>query len=211
MPHARELLDGQAPGRESNRRRLITEIMIKSDRQSRIARRTGLSQATVSASIQELAELGVVETDKAVDGLGKSRGGQVRLRPLSGVAVGVDLGFNHVSVIVRRVDHPFQRVAWRRGASGANTGLRRLLPEVRELIREAVDETGQTMADIVSAGVAVPRMVEPRTGRFTTPVLPPWEPGDDPAAEFTAMLGVPVAMDNDANLGAMAEQIYGAD
>ncbi|GAA1348974.1 ROK family transcriptional regulator [Saccharothrix algeriensis] len=205
MREARELLDAPAQGRESTRKRLVIEIMVKSDRQSQLSRRTGVSQALVSTTVQELAREGLVEID--APGGGRSRG-RVRLSRMRGVAVGVDLGFNHISVVARPVDQPHDRIALRRESPGANVGLRRLLPDVLRLTREAVEETGQGMADVVAAGLAVPRMVDPRTGRFTTPVLPPWEPGDEPAADLAAELGVPVAMDNDANLGALAEQTY---
>jgi predicted NBD/HSP70 family sugar kinase len=211
MRDARELLDNPSPGRESNLKKLIIEIMVKPDRQSRLARRTGLSGASVSTSVQELAEAGVVETDKGGEGPGKFRTGKVRLRPLRGVAVGVDLGFNHVSVVARPVGESFDRVVRHRETPGVNLGLRRLLPGVVNLIGEAVEETGQTLADVVSAGLAVPRMVDPRTGTFTVPVLPPWEADDQPGRSLGEALGVPVAMDNDANLGALAEQTYGSD
>ncbi|MEU7528618.1 ROK family protein [Saccharothrix sp. NPDC042600] len=208
MREARELLDVPTQGRESTRKRLIIEIMVKSDRQSQLSRRIGVSQALVSGAIQDLAREGIVELD-APSG-GRSRG-RVRLKPMRGVAVGIDIGFNHVSVVARPVDQPHDRVAARREGPGANVGLRRLLPEVLRLTRDAVDETGQGMADLVSTGLAVPRMVDPRTGRLTTPVLPPWETDDDPAADLSAELGVRVVMDNDANLGALAEQTYTSD
>ncbi|CCH32729.1 ROK family protein [Actinosynnema sp. NPDC047251] len=205
MREARELLDAPVQGRESTLKRLIIEIMVKSDRQSQLSRRAGVSQGLVSAAIADLAKEGVVEVD--APGSGRARG-KVRLSPMRGVAVGIDLGFNHISVAARPVDHPHDRIAARTESPGANVGLRRLLPEVLRLVREAVEETGQDIADVVSAGLAVPRMVDPRTGRFATPVLPPWEADDQPANELAVELGVPVVMDNDANLGALAEQTY---
>ncbi|WHT17988.1 ROK family transcriptional regulator [Crossiella sp. CA-258035] len=211
MGDARTLLDRSTHGHGSNLKRLIIEIMIKSDRQSRIARRTGLSSASVSTAVQELSANGVVETDKGGDSSGKSRSGKVRLRELRGVAIGVDLGFNHVSVVARPVTSSFDQVIQRRETPGMNRGLRLLLPDVLNLIQDAVEETGQKMADVVATGLAVPRMVEPRTGMFTTPVLAPWRAEDRPIQELSAALGVPVAMDNDANLGALTEQTYGSD
>ncbi|MEU4801828.1 ROK family transcriptional regulator [Actinosynnema sp. NPDC023587] len=205
MREARELLDVPAQGREWNRRRLIIEIMVKSDRQSQLSRRTGLSGGQVSQTIQDLTQEGVVEVDAPGGGRAK---GKVRLSRMRGVAVGVDLGFNHTSVVARPVGEPHDRIVVKRDDFGANAGIRRLLPNVLRLVREAVEDTNQGMSDVVSAGLGVPRMVDPRTGRFATPVLPPWEPEDDPAGELTAELGVPVVMDNDANLGALAEQTY---
>ncbi|OLF12793.1 transcriptional regulator, ROK family protein [Actinophytocola xinjiangensis] len=204
MLEARDLLGPMSGTRVTNRQRMIIEIMIKADRQSRIARRSGVSQALVSTAVQELTEQGVVDGTR-------NRSGQVRLAPARGVAIGVEISHNQVVVVARRVDQPYDRFVPRHHDGGANWGMERLLRTITDMITEAVEETGQTMADVVSAGVSVPRMIDPRTGRFTRPVLLPWHDHDDPAAELSGILGVPVAIDNDANLGAMAEQIYGMD
>ncbi|WP_020670785.1 ROK family transcriptional regulator [Amycolatopsis nigrescens] len=211
MLEARDLLGPATGTRELNRKKMIIEIMIKADRQSRIARRSGLSQASVSTAVQELAEAGIVEAEKGTEVRGRGRSAQVRLRPVRGVAVGVDLSHDHVTVVARRVDQHFDRIRVQQRQDGAHGGLRRLLPSIVGMIGDAVEETGQTLDDVVAAGISVPRMIDPRTGRFTTPVLPPWTEHDQPAEELGRLLGVHFAIDNDANLGAMAEQTYGMD
>lgn len=210
MLEARDLLGPAAGTRDSNRKKMIIEIMVKADRQSRIARRTGLSQGSVSTAVQELIETGVVESDRGPDRT-RGRSTRVRLTSVRGVAVGVDISHDHVTVVARRVDQQYDRFSVQQRSDGANRGLARLLPTIKTMIAEAVEETGQTLDDVVSAGVSVPRMIDPRTGRFTTPVLLPWQEKDEPAEELSRHLGIHVAIDNDANLGAMAEQIYGMD
>ncbi|MCK2242518.1 MULTISPECIES: ROK family transcriptional regulator [unclassified Crossiella] len=211
MGDARAILDLPSQGSDSKLKKMIIEIMVKPDRQADLARRTDLSAASVSAAIKELTNKGLVETEKGSGSSGKSRGGKVQLRQLRGVVVGVDLGFNHISVVARPVTSSFDQVVQRRETPGMNRGLRLLLPDVLNLIQDAVEETGQKMTDVVTTGLAVPRMVDPLTGTFTPPVLAPWRAEDRPAQELSAKLGVPVAMDNDANLGALAEQTYGSD
>jgi len=209
MLDARELLSVVAGTRELNRKRMIIEIMIKPDRQSRIAKRLGLSPASLSTAVQELIEAGIVDSGESDRSRG--RGGNVRLKPMRGLAVGIDIGFRRIAVIARKVDGPPLQVYVQRREDGVSRGWRHIKPIVGQLIRDVVDEAGQQMPDIVSAGVAVPRMFDPRTGQFATPVLPPWNDGDEPRRELAEQLGVRVAIDNDANLGAMAEQIYGFD
>jgi predicted NBD/HSP70 family sugar kinase len=203
---ARDLLGPAASVKDANRKRMLIEIMIKADRQSRIARRSGVSQASVSTAVQDLAEAGIVETDRT-----HGRSARVKLTSVRGVAIGVDISHDHVTVVARRVDQQYDRISVQQRGDGANWGLQRLLPTVKAMIAEAVEDTGQTLDDVVSAGVSVPRMIDPRTGRFTTPVLLPWQERDEPAEELAKHLGIHVAIDNDANLGAMAEQIYGMD
>jgi predicted NBD/HSP70 family sugar kinase len=208
MLEAREILVPNAGVRDQNRRNMIIEIMVKADRQVSIANRLGLSQASVSSVVKELAKAQIVDDNRDPD---RRKGQTVRLRTMRGLALGVDLGFQRTAVIGRRVDRPFSEISVRRRNEGANRGLANILGSIREMIAEVVEETGQEHADIVSAGMAVPRMIDPRTGRFTAPVLPPWSETDEPAKELERMLNVRVAIDNDANLGAMAEQIYGSD
>ncbi|MCZ4094997.1 MULTISPECIES: ROK family transcriptional regulator [Streptomyces] len=197
--------------RDSNRKRIILAIMIKPDTQAGIARRTILSQATVSTAVRDLEKDGIVRMERNSAAQGKGgRGVRVCLQGAVNVAVGVDLGFNHVTVIARRVDEQYDRVKVQQSTDGANRGLAHVIPLVKGMIEEAVAETGRTSDDIISVGIAVPRMIDPRSGTFAAPVLPPWSgEGGDPAIELARALGVRVVMDNDANLGALAEQTYG--
>ncbi|WP_330276899.1 ROK family transcriptional regulator [Lentzea sp. NBC_00516] len=202
MRHARELLDQAGTGRGGSQKKVMIEVMVKPGTQAQLSRRAGYSPGLVSDAIKELARDGVVD---------RSRGDKVRLASMRGVAVGIDIGFNHTSVVARPLERSVGEAATRRGEPGINVGLADLRSDLLRMVQEVVEETGQAMTDVVSAGVAVPRMIDSRTGRFTLPVLPPWEADDDPAQMLSGELRVPVAIDNDANLGVVAEQIYGSD
>ncbi len=209
MLEAREILSPKVGVRDQNRRKMIIEVMIKADRQARIARRLGLSPASVSTAVQELIADGIVEDGRDAD---RRKGPtNVKLRPMRGIALGIDLGFRRTAVIGRRVDGRFDDIAVQRRDEGANRGFPHALVSIGSMINEVVEEIGQEQSDVISAGIAVPRMIDPRTGRFTTPVLPPWSAEDEPAKALEQLLAVRVAIDNDANLGAMAEQTYGMD
>ncbi|KOV82911.1 ROK family protein [Nocardia sp. NRRL S-836] len=201
MRDARELLEQAASVRESLKK-VMVEVMVKPGNQVQLSKRAGYSQGLVSEAIKELGRLGVVD---------RSRGDKVRLGEMRGVAVGIDIGFNHTSVVARPLGHAAEEATKRRSQPGVNLGMAQLLPTVLAMVEETVADTEHDMGEVVSAGLAVPRMVDSRTGRFTEPVLPPWDPADDPAALLSQALSVRVAVDNDANLGALAEQVYGSD
>lgn len=204
MANADDLL-GRLPAagatRAANRRKVLLAVAIKSGTQADIAHRTLLSQATVSAAVRELAEAGLVPTAK--------ERGKVCLSAVNDVGVGVHLGFNHMTVVARRLDKEFDQVTSRASSEGVSRSWSRALPEVRQMIDEAIEGTGRHRSDVFSLGIAVPRMINPRTGGFTPPILPPWRAGDDPAKDLGTWLGVRAFIDNDANLGALAEQTYG--
>ena len=174
-----------------------------------IARRAALSRSTVSEIVETLLGTGLV----AEAGVGDSRGGR---RPIvlefqddAGTIVGVDMGASHVAVIVtdlrgrvlasERMAHPVQ-------TDPAGT---------RALIRRVVDHClavsgADARARLVGIGVAVPSPVDVRHPDRLSPIaMPAWE-GRHGLDSLLADLGVPVVVDNDANLGALAERWWGA-
>jgi predicted NBD/HSP70 family sugar kinase len=158
-----------------------------------------------------MTEAGYVHTSK------QGTAQVVRLRPTVGAAVGIELGFHHTAVVARRVDQSIDEATTRHMEQGAANGSSRWLPDVTELIRGALAELGEE--EIVTIGLGIPRIVDPRSGKLLPPVLPPWTRSDDPAhmlaeklRERGARLAAPeVKIDNDANLAALAESIYSYD
>ncbi|MEW2086672.1 ROK family protein [Streptomyces sp. NPDC005283] len=165
----------------------------------------------MSNIVRELHTAGVVPNGRNGQTSPAGRRTTVCLPATRHVAVGVHLGFNQATVVARRVDRPVAETQSEHVGSGANRGMAEVIPVLKQAIRDAVGKTGLRLEDVISLGVAVPRMVDPRSGQFASPVLPPWSEGDDPSRDLGDWLGVPGALDNDANLGALAEQIYATD
>ena len=87
--------------RDLNRGRVLEALREYGDlSQAELARRTELSQATVSNIIRHLRATGDVVTN---DGPGRRT--TVRLRTGPGFVVGVDYGHRHISVAVADLDH----------------------------------------------------------------------------------------------------------
>jgi predicted NBD/HSP70 family sugar kinase len=194
-----------------NRKQVLLAIMIKAGSQADLARRTGLAQSTVSSVVRELQDDGVVAAGKNGHASTSGRRPTVCLSPTRGVAVGVHLGFNHAMVVARRVDQPIAQTHQEFVQGGANRSLQEITTPLKRAVEDAVAATGLGLDDVLSLGVAVPGMVDPRSGSFANPVIPPWKPDDRPARDLAHWLGVPEALDNDANLGALAEQTYTTD
>jgi predicted NBD/HSP70 family sugar kinase len=79
-----------------------------------------------------------------------------------------------------------------------------------ELLEAALDGVGASHDDVVGVGMCLPAPIDPGSGEVgATSILPGWV--GVPAAESLAWrLGLPVTVDNDANLGALAEATWGA-
>ncbi|MBD3220476.1 ROK family protein, partial [bacterium] len=172
-----------------------------------IAQQAGLSRSTVSDVVGELLPTGLV----AEVGVGESRGGR---RPIilefqddAAVILGVDMGATHVGAVV--TDLRGRVLDWRSKEHPVRSdpeGTRALVVELGDACLAAVGEA----RPLVGIGVAVPSPVDPsRPDRLSEVVLPAWR-GELGLESLGEKLGVPLMVDNDANLGALAEHWWGA-
>lgn len=173
-----------------------------------IARQAGLSRSTVSEVVSELLETRLVREA----GEGESSGGR---RPIvlefqddACVILGVDMGATHVSVAL--TDLRGRVLEWEHG----EFPVRADAPGTRALIAEFCERClarwGGVRSRLVGIGVAVPCWVDPKhQERLSTHVLPAWD-GRTGFEALRQQFGVPVHVDNDANLGALAERWWGA-
>lgn len=173
-----------------------------------ISRRTGLSRSTVSAIVNQLLETGLVNEC----GIGDSSGGR---RPiiLSFVddafgLVGVDLGATHVGVVVTNLRGEVK--LWKKQAHDMEFDPKGTIEVMFALIDACTSELHLAAERILGVGVAIPSPVDPndRQGVLTPEVFPSWQ-GVEIIPTLERVYGVPVYIDNDANLGALAELWWG--
>jgi predicted NBD/HSP70 family sugar kinase/biotin operon repressor len=193
--------------------RAVTALLGSGGPQSRadLARGSGLSRTTVSSLVTELLDTGVVvETE---DRGTPYKGGSGRppllvalaIRP-GGVA-GVDIGHRHVRVAVS--DRSATILAEAEKWTDADPHGDATLDLAADLLRATADDAGIPLGELLIVGLCVPGPIDRRSARVDQAVLPGWQQLA-PAGELAERIGVPVVVDNDANLGAMAEHQHGA-
>ncbi len=174
-----------------------------------LGRRTGLSSSAVSAVAQELIAEGLVSDRPGDAPRGRGRPPYVlALLPPPGLVAGVDVGNTHVRVAVAEVGGEVlaERALAHDGADRPEETIARAVT----LTREVVAATGRADDALRRAVLGVPVPLEESSGRVAdNNILPRWV-GRRPGAELGALLGADVVADNDANLGALGEQRYGA-
>jgi predicted NBD/HSP70 family sugar kinase len=193
--------------RDANRRKIIRAVMVEPNTQVNIAKFTGLSQATVSGLVSELVQENILRVDSGSD---NERGRKLRIGPVRGVAVGIEVNHNGLTVAARRVDNA--AVEYETADFGTEQGSNVWVRESARLIRNLAAKTGLDSENVVSIGLGIPAAIDPRTSEVTQVAASlDWDLTGDPKYRFSDHFPhVPVVIDNEANLAAFGEYIYGA-
>ncbi|MFF0446571.1 ROK family protein [Streptomyces sp. NPDC004609] len=201
----------ETPGSQTSLHRANLERVVRAVRtagsltQAEIARSTGLSAATVSNIVRELKESGTVEVTPTSAGGRRAR--SVSLSGDAGVVVGVDFGHTHLRVAVGDLAH--RVLAEESEPLDVDASAADGFDRAEHLVTRLIEATGTGRDKVIGVGLGVPGPVDGEAGTLGSPsILPGWT-GVNPGKELSGRLGVPVHVDNDANLGALGELVWG--
>ena len=206
MPKDRVPPGSQTSLREANRARLIDAVQKRgSITQVELVGATGLSAATISNIVKELTLAGVLNTTPT------SRSGRraqlVTLARNLGLVAGVH--FSERSMRVALADVTQRVIAEQRLPLPPEYRADSSLDAAAMLIDEMLDSVSAARTELLTVGVGLPAPVDPDTGVVSASgVLRSWDGVVVPTV-LGQRLGVAVTVDNDANLGALAENRLG--
>jgi predicted NBD/HSP70 family sugar kinase len=169
-----------------------------------VARRTGISRPTVSLVLRSLLDDGLVR--ETVHDPGRPHYGAVYYEadPQAAVVLGVDFGARAVRAALCDLDGDVRAREELRSRGSVEERITALASSVRSLLR-----TSKLPGDLLeNAVVALPAVVSPRDGRVSAPDLPGLG-ASDLREQLEQALRVPVTLENDVNLAAVAEQRRG--
>lgn len=176
---------------------------------SDVAKQLSVSPASVTASVTELMALGLLQENPDVS-RAITRGRPpvaLSVQPDAGYVVGVKLSrLRHTAVLMNAAGQalgeaslpcPFRRRT-----------LAQMLDETAQVLDRLLGDAGLARGDLACVGLGMPGMIDNASGRMVwSPLL------TDENLPLRAMaedaLGVPVAVDNDANLVTLAELWFG--
>ncbi|MFE4953534.1 ROK family protein [Streptomyces sp. NPDC056653] len=202
----------ETPGSQTSLHRANLERVVRAVRmagsltQAEIARSTGLSAATVSNIVRELKDGGTVEVTPTSAGGRRAR--SVSLSGDAGIVIGVDFGHTHLRVAVGNLAH--QVLAEESEPLDVDASSAQGFGRAEQLVNRLIETTGISPGKVIGVGLGVPGPIDVESGTLgSTSILPGWT-GINPSEELAARLGVPVYVDNDANLGALGEMVWGS-
>ena len=166
-----------------------------------------MSRSTASSLVQGLIDLHVLDEAGQASSKGGRRATKLRIADEHWYTLGTDLGATHIGSALMTLTGEiratrFESMDVRGDPQGALDEVER---QCFELMRGAEIDSSR----IIGLGVAVPSPVSPqRPGFVSESIMPAWV-DIDVCEALENKLGVKVALGNDANLGGLAESLWG--
>jgi len=199
-----------APGstaslRTANQRRVVEALRASPEpelSQAEISRATKLAPATISNIVKELSAAGFLEFES---GAGR-RGATVKIARGAGLVAGIDFGHSHLQVALGDLaGHVLSTVA--RPLKSDHDHLEGLALAA-ELLETLLAGQGAGRSELRAVGMGLPAPIGNSGTIDSGSILPGWV-GVNAAVVAQKTFGVPTLVDNDANLGALAESVLG--
>jgi predicted NBD/HSP70 family sugar kinase len=192
--------------RRANRHEALTTLRLNGPlTQAEISRATGLSHASVSNIVRELTSQGLARTSDALRN--GRRVAEVTLEPSTGLVGGIDFGNRHIRAAIADFTHTVRGesyVTLPYGHEAASS-----VAEAARIFRDLVRSADAEISDVQVLAVGLPGPTNRDAGRtLSSAILPGWA-GFDVTRAFEDALGIRTTVDNDANLGALAEGLWG--
>ncbi|GAA3669672.1 ROK family protein [Lentzea roselyniae] len=172
-----------------------------------IAKDTGLSKPTVGQALVDLERHGLVRPiGRTTSGPGRSAV-VYEPNPAAGYVLGVDIGRERIRAAVADLGGSVvARVDERNRSRSASA----LVRTVTELASHTVADAGMALTDVVVKVIGSPGVIDQRSRVVRhAPNLPGWESAGV-LDGLESSLGPVVIVENDANLAALGEHVYGA-
>jgi predicted NBD/HSP70 family sugar kinase len=178
-----------------------------------LARRAALAPSTVSAVVSDLQAAGlVVEPAEPVHPPERQTVGRppvlISLHRKAGVVAGIDFGKRHLRMVISDLSH--QLLAERHMPLADDVPAREAIALAQAQFRAAFEEAEVRSSELLGIGMGLPGPVHRPSGQLgNSTILPGWV-GINAAEAVAEALGHPVEVENDANLGALGEWMWGS-
>lgn len=125
----------------------------------------------------------------------------------SAIAAGIDFGRTHLRVVLANTSYRVmaeEEIPLPRGHQAAEG-----IQAAAKLLDKLLSESGISRSQLIGAGAGIPGPIDSRDGKVIRgAILPEWV-GINLHDELEKALKIPVLVDNDANLGALAQLTWG--
>ena len=188
----------------------LLRLLLKQDSISRVdlSRMTGLTKTTISSIINEFIALGIVEESSIIStgNVGKTPI-PLHIRTDAVYTIGVHLGRQKVKTVL--MDARMNIISRKEGLSHEGIGPKRVLERLFLSIDDSMKDAEKDNIKVGAIGIGVPGPLDAHTGVVRhPPKFKEWK--DVPLGKIIHQrYKLPVWIENDANVGALAEKWHG--
>jgi len=188
----------------------LLRLLLKQDSISRVdlSRMTGLTKTTISSIINEFIALGIVEESSTIStgNVGKAPI-PLHIRTDAVYTVGVHLGRQKVKTVL--IDARMNIISREKGLSYEKLGPKGVLESLFLSIDDVMKDAKKSKFKVGAIGIGIPGPLDAQTGVVRhPPKFKGWK--DVPLGEIVyERYKLPVWIENDANVGALAEKWHG--
>jgi predicted NBD/HSP70 family sugar kinase len=189
---------------------ILLRLLLKQDSISRVelSRITGLTKTTISSIINEFIALGIVEESSTIStgNVGKSPI-PLHIRKDAVHTIGVHLGRQKVKTVL--MDARINIISRGKELPYERSVLKDILKKLFESIDYIMEDAKKHQIKVGAIGIGIPGPLDPQTGVVRhPPKFKGWN--DVPLGEIVyERYKLPVWIENDANVGVLAEKYYG--
>ncbi|WP_214416548.1 ROK family transcriptional regulator [Sphaerisporangium fuscum] len=176
----------------------------QAESRAELARLSGLAPSSVSLRVEELIDAGLLQEEGSGLSTGGRRPRRLRLAPEAGLLLVADLGSHHARLGL--VDLSGTPLAVVEHACDIGAGAEQTLDWLAGRLEELLAASGGGLP-VRGVGVGIPGPVDPAGGTVISPSrMPGWN--EYPVRDhLAARFGVPILVENDANLMAAGEYL----
>lgn len=173
-----------------------------------LADQMGLTRAAVSMIVTDLIENGVILEAESRSIPNGRPPVVLEINPKRGLVAAVDMGATHINLAI--ADFSAKIIEEISLSFDINQGPQICLAEADRILKELLEHSGINISQIMAVGVGVPGPVITDAGIVVSPpIMPGWD-GYPIRDSLQKQWGIPVSLNNDAELGALGEWAYGA-
>lgn len=176
-----------------------------------LAQRLGLTRAAVTPIVNDLIDTGLIH--EAESRAASSSGRPPILLSVNadrGAVAGIDMGATHLMILI--ANFAGQVLAEREIPFDVVLGPQAGLEQVDQLLRELSKSIGLGLQNLAAVGMGVPGPIVTEAGMvIAPPIMPGWDRFPIRDTLEKRWQGIPVSLNNDAEMGALGEWAYGAE
>ncbi|GEO26491.1 xylose repressor [Alicyclobacillus acidoterrestris] len=173
-----------------------------------LARRTGLTKATISSMVDELiSENYVLELGQMPSNSVGRRPVQLQFNPSVGSVIGVELAVDFIKVLL--LDLSARVIASHEEAIEDTQNPHEVIHQMSSMMTSLIANAPTSPLGVIGAGIGIPGLVDSARGIVLNAPNLGWK-NIELCSILEEALQIPVVLDNEANAGAMGEQLFGA-